>query len=98
MIDVVLKMKQKEGAFSLYRGLGPTLFQIGPYVGCQFALYKFFVDLYDQSMGQDFHVGFRSLSCGAVSGAIAKTIVYPLDLCKKRLQMQGFHQSHCYKG
>lgn len=31
-----------------------------------------------------------SLLCGSVSGAISATITFPLDLVRRRLQMQGF--------
>ena len=96
--DVISQMWGKEGALSLYRGLWPTLIQIGPYVGCQFALYRFLIEKYDEFVEKDSHNSLRSLSCGAIAGALSKTLVYPLDLTKKRLQMQGFAEKHNYKG
>lgn len=90
-------MWAKEGALSLYHGLSPTLIQIGPYTGCQFAIYKFLIGLYNQSFG-DNGAGIKSLTCGAVAGAVGKTLVYPLDLGKKRMQIQGFCHKHQYKG
>lgn len=97
VIDVVSKMWAKEGALSLYHGLSPTLIQMGPYIGCQFAMYKFLVEMYDQAI-EGKGAGLKSLTCGAVAGAFAKTLVYPLDLGKKRMQLQGFCNRHQYKG
>ena len=53
-------------------------------------------NLYSDELGKS--LGVRSLLCGAVAGAAAKTLVYPLDLGKKRMQVHGFHHQHVYKG
>lgn len=99
IVDAAMKMTAKEGVGSLYRGLWPTLLQIGPYTGFQFSLYHSMVDAYDRLIVRDDQeIGKRSLVCGAVSGAVAKTLVYPLDLSKKRLQVQNFSQNHQYRG
>lgn len=97
VVDVVSKMLAKEGALSLYHGLSPTLIQIGPYTGCQFAIYKFLMGMYDKAIDGK-GASIKSLTCGAVAGAVAKTLVYPLDLGKKRMQLQGFCNRHRYKG
>lgn len=34
-----------------------------------------------------------SMLAGALAGCIAKTITYPLDLSRKRMQLQGFQQA-----
>ena len=81
---------------SLYRGLWPTLLQIGPYTGFQFSLYKLFIDLSENYFGDN--SGMQSLICGGASGTIAKTLVYPLDFGKKRLQVQGFNNMPTYRG
>ncbi|ESO11324.1 hypothetical protein HELRODRAFT_186259 [Helobdella robusta] len=95
---VIVAMESWKG---LYKGFVPTIIQIAPNTGLQFAFYKLSISVWDflcrrnkyMQATDDIHdVGLlESLICGSVAGLTAKTIVYPLDLAKKRLQIVGFH-------
>lgn len=85
-----------EGGFVLYRGLLPTIIQIAPHAGVQFMTYKIFESIYhnvvpktkDDNKISD--ILSSSMLCGSLAGLCAKTAIYPLDLTKKRMQVQGF--------
>lgn len=94
-----------EGYRGLFRGLLPTLMQIGPFTGIQFTVYNISIDFWEkyvehhnlfqnQSNNMQRLLFFeKTLLCGAVSGLAAKFTVYPMDLIKKRLQVEGFQSS-----
>ncbi|KAG0218006.1 mitochondrial thiamine pyrophosphate transporter [Mortierella sp. NVP41] len=50
-----------------------------------------------KAVGQ-FLLGLEDLLCGALSGVISKTGVYPLDMVRKRLQIQGSEQQKAIAG
>lgn len=87
---------KNEGFFVLYRGLFPTLIQIAPHAGVQFMTYEIFASIYqnlipktnDENKISD--ILSSSVLCGSLAGLCAKTAIYPLDLSKKRMQVQGF--------
>jgi len=87
-----------EGWAGLSRGLPFQLVQVFPLVGANFLLYKYLNALVLMAMPpappdhrQEIHGGFLFLN-GALSGVIAKMIVYPADLLKKRIQLMAFKQ------
>ncbi|XP_024867142.1 mitochondrial thiamine pyrophosphate carrier isoform X1 [Temnothorax curvispinosus] len=87
---------RQESPRAFFSGLLPTLLQIAPHTGLQFAFYGFFTDFYKKyTTGTDINI-YNSMLSGSTAGLIAKTIVYPFDLARKRLQIQGFQ--HGRKG
>nr|XP_039256665.1 mitochondrial thiamine pyrophosphate carrier-like [Styela clava] len=81
-------MVRQEGYFSLYRGLIPSLVQIVPFSAMQFGSRSFFEAVW---ISHGLKPGnFSEFICGGCAGLLAKTFVYPLDVVKKRLQIQGF--------
>ncbi|XP_014470281.1 PREDICTED: mitochondrial thiamine pyrophosphate carrier-like [Dinoponera quadriceps] len=87
---------RQESPRVFYFGLLPTLLQIAPHSGLQFMFYNIFTDLYKRYFNDTKTNFYNSMVSGSVAGLISKTIIYPLDLAKKRLQIQGFQ--HGRKG
>lgn len=88
--DAILKMWKGEKLVTMYRGLLPTLMQVGPHTGAQFMGYNIFDGLFRKFFKMD-ETSFslaNTLVSGGLSGAFAKAALYPLDLIKKRLQAQ----------
>lgn len=82
-----------EGPLVLFRGLWPTLVQIGPHAGVQFMCYKLFNEWYNKIINRNKETTWSSsLVAGSLAGLCAKTSIYPFDLAKKRMQVQGFEE------
>ncbi|GAA6229573.1 mitochondrial thiamine pyrophosphate carrier [Lates japonicus] len=92
-------MCRSEGALTFYRGLSPTLMAVFPYAGLQFFFYNVFKKLLAPPPKSGSSGGnLRSLICGSGAGMISKTITYPFDLFKKRLQVGGFEEARAHFG
>lgn len=91
------------GPKGLYAGLAPTLIAMFPYVGVEFMIYetsKIAVEnilkkkagIEDESSTAALEFALPiiiSLGLGALAGAAAQTSAHPLDVVRKRLQVQG---------
>ncbi|XP_037350265.1 mitochondrial thiamine pyrophosphate carrier [Talpa occidentalis] len=98
----VVTMCQTEGPTVFYKGLTPTLIAIFPYAGFQFSFYSSLQQACEwllpaQGQGQT-NGNLKNLLCGSGAGVISKTLTYPLDLIKKRLQVGGFEQARATFG
>ncbi|CAL8085151.1 unnamed protein product [Calicophoron daubneyi] len=88
-----------EGVLALWRGLCPSLILIAPQTSVTFAVYEKLKRSYVYfRTSQNSTVAHPevplprlvSLYAGALAGLVGKTVVYPLDLTKKRLEIRGF--------
>lgn len=92
IVQAFSSILKNEGFFVLYRGIWPTFLQVAPHAGTQFMCYKLFDSIYKYLVNSQNTTLTSSLVSGSLAGLIAKTVVYPFDLAKKRMQIQGFEQ------
>jgi len=87
-IPSALKMVYNSaGMRGLYRGLGPTLVAMFPYVGVEFMVYETLKKRWEMHIGP---VGTLALLLlGATGGAAAQASAHPLDVIRRRMQMQS---------
>nr|XP_021526534.1 mitochondrial thiamine pyrophosphate carrier [Aotus nancymaae] len=93
-------MYRSEGPLVFYKGLTPTLIAIFPYAGLQFSCYSSLKHMYEWAIPTEGkkNENLKNLLCGSGAGVISKTLTYPLDLFKKRLQVGGFEHARAAFG
>ena len=82
----VLDITRQEGAKGFYRGFGIAIGQILPYMGLFFSSYE---ALRPVLAGLSLPFGSGDATAGIMASVLAKTGTFPLDLIRKRLQLQG---------
>jgi hypothetical protein len=88
--DAIRSMYVREGVAGFYRGVTPTLLGILPYAGLAFAA--------NDTLRARASVGGESgevsvltkLVCGGLSGLVAQSLTYPLDVIRRRQQTEGY--------
>ncbi|NXT79327.1 TPC protein, partial [Zapornia atra] len=96
----VVTMYRTEGPRTFYRGLTPTIIAIFPYAGLQFSFYNVLQQFSEWVIPAEGRKGgnVKNLVCGSCAGIISKTLTYPFDLFKKRLQVGGFEHARAAFG
>jgi len=81
---------KEEGFFGLYKGVFTSALGIAPYVAINFTVYENLKAIILHNEKYKFNFGVvASLACGGLAGATAQTITYPIDLLRRRMQLQG---------
>ncbi|EFR02300.1 mitochondrial deoxynucleotide carrier [Nannizzia gypsea CBS 118893] len=75
-----------EGAGGFFRGVTAAVAQVVPYMGLFFVAYE---ALRKPLSTVDLPFGSGDATAGMIASVLAKTGVFPLDLVRKRLQVQG---------
>ncbi|XP_058068681.1 probable mitochondrial adenine nucleotide transporter BTL3 isoform X2 [Magnolia sinica] len=88
-------MIRNEGILSLYKGLTPALISMGPGSAVFYTVYDILKVFHlshnnnDNSKGKEGELGIvRALVYGAIAGACAETVTYPLEVIRRQLQLQ----------
>eukprot|EP00177_Eucheuma_denticulatum_P002875 GFKZ01005172.1.p1 GENE.GFKZ01005172.1~~GFKZ01005172.1.p1 ORF type:complete len:260 (-),score=26.83 GFKZ01005172.1:1029-1808(-) len=86
--STLTSVARRQGPRALYRGLNPTLVAMMPYAGLDFAIYEQLKLIYLRRKKREANLVVL-LCIGAFAGAVAQTACHPLDVLRKRLQLQG---------
>lgn len=99
MWQTMTTMYKTEGGIpALYRGILPTVAGVAPYVGLNFMIYES-VRQYFTPEGAQNPSSVGKLCAGAISGALSQTCTYPLDVLRRRFQINTMSgMGYRYKG
>ena len=86
LIASVRDITRLEGYRGFFRGLSAGVVQVIPYMGLFFALYESFKVPFAAT---PLPFGSSDALAGTAASVLAKTVVFPLDTVRKRLQVQG---------
>jgi solute carrier family 25 (mitochondrial phosphate transporter), member 23/24/25/41 len=84
--DAMLSIMAKEGPLALFGGLGPSLIGIIPYAGLNLGFYDGMRTLYTKQTGKPVPKT-ASLVFGALAGASAASVTFPLEVVRRRMMM-----------
>eukprot|EP00039_Didymoeca_costata_P013130 m.194932 g.194932 ORF g.194932 m.194932 type:complete len:119 (+) comp15684_c0_seq25:560-916(+) len=85
MFHALRLIPQQEGILAMYKGLIPALVSVFPGGALQFGIYGWLTSFAILKVP-----ALATMMNGMIAGTVAKVVLLPMDLVKKRLQVQGF--------
>lgn len=94
---LISTVAREEGVRGFFKGVAPTCVQIAPYMALNFTIFGVLREALSPGAASDpsQHEGVSAVA-GAVAGFTSKVAVYPLELAKRRLQVQGMQRHERY--
>ena len=86
LVGSIQDIARTEGARGFFQGVGAGVSQVVPYMGFFFAAYE---SLRPVVSTLNLPFGSGDATAGVAASVLAKTGVFPLDVIRKRLQVQG---------
>jgi len=83
--DAFVKIWLDEGVQGLFRGLPITMMSVVPMIALNFAFYDQFMLVFQDVGSPRLH----SLLAGGSAGALVSTLLFPIDLIRRQMQMVG---------
>ena len=91
VLDAAAGVARERGvARGLYAGVSVTLAEIVPASAVQFGSYAALKTRFPDIFGEN------DFACGFAAGTIARLVIHPLDVVKKRFQVAGFSRNLAY--
>ncbi|EGC37872.1 hypothetical protein DICPUDRAFT_76529 [Dictyostelium purpureum] len=95
ILQVTKSIYKQDGVFGFFRGLSAGILNIAPFAGLNFTFYELIKEK-TESILKTPPIYFPSIY-GAFSGAITMTILYPLDVVKRRIMLQHYYKEESSK-
>lgn len=86
-----LAVKYGGGITALYAGVLPTIIAMFPYVGVEFMVYETLKRRWETAFGGSVST-LALLLIGALAGAAGQASAHPLDVVRRRMQMEGLRK------
>jgi len=84
----LLTITRDEGYRGLYKGMGTTLMGVGPNIAINFCVYETLKSMW-VARRPDMSPALVSLACGSFAGICSSTATFPIDLVRRRMQLEG---------
>lgn len=87
LVHACTTIAREEGFRGFYKGAPAALLSVAPFSGINFMTYETLKEAVYR-VNPDPPTIYMS-ACGAISGGVAMTVLYPLDLLKRQMMLQG---------
>ena len=87
MPQAIRLLSKESGLITFYRGVGPAMFGVAPYMAFELASFDFLKKVWSEdNLKSSPAVSFVS---GFVAALMASSCTYPLDTVRRQIQLQG---------